>query len=73
MVLALSAVVTVVLAPLVFLGVETDGDALIPPAGELVVTGIYVVLIFALTFVVASVVQRRRRRPSTRRRQPSDV
>jgi hypothetical protein len=59
---ALGVVLALLLWPVAFGMPENDGSALVPPAGELVVVALFLVLAAALTFAVAYAVQWRRRR-----------
>jgi drug/metabolite transporter (DMT)-like permease len=61
---ALGITLIVVLLPVVFLR-EPGGNQLTPPVGELVVLGLSVVLVFAVTFAISYVVLRRRGRAAT--------
>jgi len=65
---ALAAVrVTALLVLLPFVLVAAEGEnALTPPAGELIVVGLSVVLVFAVAFAIAYAVRRQRRRDQIR-------
>ena len=59
---ALGVVFALLLWPVAFGMRDSDGTALVPPAGELIVGALFLVLVAALTFAVAYAVQWRRRR-----------
>ena len=59
---ALGVVLALMLWPVAFGMLQNDGNALVPPAGELVVVALFLVLVAALTFAAAYAVQWRRRR-----------
>ena len=59
---ALGATLFVFLFPIAMGLLARDGSALVPPPGELVVMGIYVVVVFVLTFAVVYGVEWSRRR-----------
>jgi hypothetical protein len=59
---ATGVVAVLLLWPVAFGMAGTDGKALVPPAGELGVAGLSLVLVAALTFAVVYAVQWRRRR-----------
>ena len=63
--IALGVTLVVVLWPFVFLRAEPGGNTLTPPAGELVVLGLSVVLLYAAAFAISYVVLRLRRRGAT--------
>ena len=56
------AVAVLLLWPVAFGMVDTDGKALVPPAGELWIAALSLALVAALTFAVVYAVQWRRRR-----------
>ena len=64
---ALGVVAVLVLWPVVFGQADADENALVPPAGELWVAALFLVLVAALTFAVAYAVQWRRRRDQVSR------
>ena len=59
---ATGVVAVLLLWPVAFGMSDTDGNALVPPAGELWIAGLSLALVGALTFAVVYAVQRRRRR-----------
>jgi len=59
---AAGAVAVLLLWPVAFGMTDTDGNALVPPPGELWIAGLTLVLVGALTFAVVYAVQWRRRR-----------
>ncbi len=59
---AAGVVAVLLLWPVAFGMADTDGNALVPPAGELWIAGLSLALVAALTFAVVHAVQRRRRR-----------
>ena len=59
---ATGVVAVLLLWPVAFGMSDTDGNALVPPAGELWVAGLSLALVAALTFAVVYAVQWRRRR-----------
>jgi hypothetical protein len=63
---ALGAVAVLLLWPLAFGMAGSDGNALVPPAGELWIAVLFLALVAAVTFAVAYAVQRRRRRGQVR-------
>jgi|1186.fasta_scaffold73181_2 hypothetical protein len=63
---SLGVVLALVLWPVAFGMLDTDGGALVPPAGELVVVALFLALAAAMTFAVAYAVQWRRRRREQR-------
>jgi hypothetical protein len=64
---ALGVVALLLLWPVAFGMADTDGGALVPPAGELWIAALFLAVVAALTFAVVSFVQRRRRRDQVRR------
>jgi uncharacterized membrane-anchored protein len=59
---AVGAVAVLVLWPMAFGMADTEGNALVPPAGELWIAALFLAVVGALSFAVAYAVQRRRRR-----------
>jgi hypothetical protein len=59
---AAGAVAVLLLWPVAFGMADTDANALVPPAGELWIAVLSLVLVAALTFAVVYAVQWRRRR-----------
>lgn len=59
---AVGAVAVLVLWPVAFGMADTDGNALVPPAGELWIAALLLAVVAGLTFAVVYATQRRRSR-----------